>query len=103
MKPDNVAPIRVGGFYIKVKDRTNQLQYQQVVANFEGGTNTIGISTNYSVDVQAQALLHEIGHAIEAVYLEGDALTERQLSAFTQGMYQVIRDNPHVIRLICRS
>ena len=102
MKPDNIEPIRVGGFYMKVEDRTEQLQYQGVVASFEGGTSTIGISTNYSADVQAQALLHEIGHAIESVYLEGDALTERQLSAFTQGWYQVLRDNPHVVRLICR-
>lgn len=101
MKPiENIAPIRIGGFWVKVEDCTEQLQYQQMVACWIGHKNVIGFSQAYGEDVQAQALLHEVGHAIEAIYLEGDGLSERQLSAFTQGLFQVLRDNRSLVEVI---
>ena len=100
MNFSTITPIKVGGFNIKVEDGTQALTYQSLAGTFQGGSNRICIRTDFSEELQAQSLLHEVGHAIESVYLEADQLSEAQLSAFTQGWFQVIRDNPEFVRAV---
>jgi hypothetical protein len=100
MNFSTITPIKVGGFNVKLEDGTQALTYQSLAGTFQGGNNTIYIRTDFCEELQAQSLLHEVGHAIESVYLEADQLSEAQLSAFTQGWFQVLRDNPEFIRAV---
>lgn len=94
-----LEPIRIGGFTINlVEDDT--LQYMQLCAAFDGNANRIMFRTDCDPQITQQSIVHETGHAIESIYLEGDALSERQLSAFTQGWFQVLRDNPKLVEYI---
>lgn len=96
----SVNPITVGGFNIVVKDGTEGLNYQGLAGTFVGARGEILVRTDCGPEMQAQTLLHEVGHAVESVYLEADQLSEAQLSAFTQGWFQVMRDNPQFIQAI---
>lgn len=100
MKVLDVKQVRVGGFDVAVENRTEQLQYQGLIGCFMGRESIIGISKAVSEALQAQALLHEVCHAIESTYLEGDELSERQLSALSQGLFQVLRDNLDFVRAV---
>ena len=100
MNFSTITPIKVGGFNIKVDDQTESLTYQSLAGSFQGGNNRICIRTDFGEELQAQSLVHEVGHAIESVYLEADQLSEAQLSAFTQGWFQVLRDNPEFVNAV---
>ena len=95
-----ITPVKVGGFNIKIEDQTEALTYQSLAGTFQGGNNKICLRTDLAADLQAQSLVHELGHAIESVYLEADQLSEAQLSAFTQGWFQVLRDNPEFVNAV---
>lgn len=100
MKIKDLTTVKVGGFDVSIEDQTEQLQYLQVFASFQGSKMNIGLRTGDAPQMLAQSLLHEIIHAIESVYLEGDELSERQLSALAQGLFQVFRDNSEVMATI---
>lgn len=100
MKISDLTTVKVGGFDVSIEDQTEQLQYLQVYASFQGGKMAIGLRNDTAPQMLGQSLLHEIIHAIESVYLEGDELSERQLSALAQGLFQVSRDNPEVMTAI---
>ena len=100
MNISTITPVKVGGFNIKIEDQTEALTYQSLAGTFQGGNNKICLRTDFAEDLQAQSLVHEVGHAIESVYLEADQLSEAQLSAFTQGWFQVLRDNPEFIKAV---
>ena len=99
----DIQTVRVGGFDIRIESDaqcTRDLQNMGLCAQFVTLQSKIVIRDDMDEQVQAQSLVHEIGHAIESVYLESDGLTERQIAAFTQGLYQVLRDNRALIEMI---
>lgn len=51
-------------------------------------------------DLMASTLLHEIIHAIDLLNCLG--LKEDQVAPLSQGLYQVIRDNPKVVAAIMK-
>ena len=95
-----IEPIIVGGFTVRVEDASSALQYQQLCGSWLGYRNLIQISTTYDKQTQAQTLVHETLHAINAVYLESREVDEATVAAMAQGWFQVIIDNPHLIKKI---
>ena len=57
---------------------------------------TVGIADS----IVREALLHEIGHAIDLAYVVPESLTENQIGAFTNGLVQVLEDNPDVVAFL---
>lgn len=56
----------------------------------------IRLCNRYSVNQQKCALIHEIIHAIDDMYHIG--LSEKQVVKFAKGLYQVIKDNPEMLK-----
>ena len=97
------SPIYVGGFAIDVEDATKELTDRGLWGFFSLPLSKIQMRTDLTEQAQAQTLVHEVIHAIENVYLEGDELTERQVAALSQGLFQVSVDNPNFIDAIVEA
>ena len=95
-----IEPIKIGGFWAKVTDESQALAYQQLCGAWVGARNHIQINTAFDEQTQAETLVHEVVHAILAVYLEGVPVEEAFLAPFAQGLFQVIGDNPHLIERV---
>lgn len=62
------------------------------------GTLEIKIKQDLHADVIAETLLHELTHAVEEQLDLG--LSEKQVHRFSVGMFQVLRDNPEVVKFL---
>ena len=102
MNFDELGWIRVGGFHVSVVDGTEALEYQSLDGAWLGSEHLIQIRTNIDPQSQAETLVHEICHAINAVYLEPCELTEAVIALFSEGLFQVIVDNPQLLAEIVR-
>jgi hypothetical protein len=60
----------------------------------------IHIEANMNQQVKVQTLLHEIIHGIEVQAGRRRELKEPMVDALAFGIYQVMRDNPELVRMI---
>ena len=102
MRLDEINPIIVAGLdYGIIPDYTNKLIQEK---NRIGEHDPINLTLEVCVDVplllQAQTLLHELFHALGAVYMEGRLLDEVDVAALSQGFFQVLRDNPDLVEFL---
>ena len=102
MRLDELQPIIVAGLdYAVIPDYNNKLIQEK---NRVGEHNQIQLTLEVCVDIplllQAQTLLHELFHAIGAVYMEGRLLDEVDVAALSQGFFQVLRDNPDLVEFL---
>jgi hypothetical protein len=67
------------------------------------GAALISIKANMDKQVQVQTLLHEILHSIEAQTGRRHELKEPMIDALAYGIYQVMRDNPELVRMITKG
>jgi hypothetical protein len=66
------------------------------------GAALINIKANMDKQVQAQTLLHEILHGIEVQTGRRRELKEPMIDALAYGIYQVMRDNPQLVKMITK-
>ena len=100
MNFDIASPVYVGGFKISVVDGTDELRDRGLDGFYNGRDSIVNIRTDCGPQLQALTYVHELVHAIECVYLEGQELTEVQVSALAQGLFQVLVDNDNVMQTI---
>jgi len=100
MTYDEIRPIIVGGLEIEVAEDTHNLQMVDLMGKFESLQSTIYGRLDVPAQLQAQTLLHEVVHAISSIYLETVRLDETQCALLSQGLFQVLRDNPDLIEFI---
>ena len=100
MEIEKAPTIRVGGFNVKLVDDTSGLTFQDLMGQYHGLQHIIRLRTDVPEEQQVQTLLHEIGHAISSVYSEANDIEEAQMANFTQGWFQVLRDNPFILGVI---
>jgi hypothetical protein len=99
-RPDMV---KVGGIRYKVsyipnlKDDGRPLDGQ-----IDHSLAEISIKANMDEQIMAQTVLHEILHAIESQTGRRHELKEPMIDAIAFGIYQVIRDNPQLVRMIVK-
>ncbi len=101
MSLNKIGPVRLGGFAIEVVENSEQLRDRGLM----GFMSTLEMQLEVRVDdtsdqVAAQTLVHEVLHAIDEVYAEGDHLSEAQVMSVSHGLFQLIVDNPHFIKAI---
>lgn len=53
----------------------------------------IDIRSDLTPEIQQEALLHEVLHALEDILMAHDALKESQVHALSSGLFAVLRDN----------
>jgi hypothetical protein len=70
-----------------------QIEYNQA---------NIKIKANMDEQIQVQALLHEVIHGINA-QAAIPAMKETTIDALAYGIYQVMRDNPELVRMITKG
>ena len=68
------------------------------VADIDG----LVIAVHTKIEPQKRRLVawHETVHAVTAAYNSGSHLTEAQVQGISQGLFQVMRDNPELVRFI---
>jgi Zn-dependent peptidase ImmA (M78 family) len=66
------------------------------------GWAEILIKKNMDKQIQVQTILHEILHAIEAQSGRPHELKEPMVDALAFGIYQALRDNPQLVKLITK-
>ena len=66
------------------------------------GTAEITIKANMGRQIQVQTILHEIIHAIEVQTGRRHELKEPIIDALAFGIYQVLRDNPQLVKMITK-
>ena len=104
MDIDNLGPIYLGGYAIKVEDASKELCDRGLMGFMSTLNMKIQIRTeDTSGQVAAQCLVHETLHAIDEIYSEGNNLTEAQVASISQGLYQLIVDNPDFLAAIQRE
>jgi hypothetical protein len=69
---------------------------RDVYGSWDRSSMTIQISNAIHQQDQVSTLIHEIGHALNDLLDLG--ITESQIAALTQGLYQVLRDNPDMFK-----
>ena len=100
MNIEKLGPIYVGGLSVEVKYDTEILQSCGIVAQWRGTRTDIRLRRDMEKQVTLQSLIHEVGHAIDGIYNEGNEMSEPQMAAFTQGWFQVLRDNPQLAEAV---
>ena len=100
MKLQDIDDILVGGLVIEVNTPTADLINNGLLGHYLPAQLEIGIRQDLPLQLQANVLTHELIHSIANVYCEGLNLNEAQVAGIAQGMYQVLTDNPDVVKFI---
>ena len=91
-----VGPVIYSVEYVKdLQDDGRPLDGQ-----IDHGLAAISIKENMNEQVKVQTLLHEIIHSIEAQTGRRRELKEAMIDALAFGVYQVIRENPQLVKMI---
>jgi hypothetical protein len=105
MKITDIEQVFVGGFVYNVRadNETNiYLTQNNLQAEHDPFTMEFKVSTALSEQGQAQSLVHEVIHAIVRVYGAQD-VCEPGVEALSQGIFQVLRDNPNLVVFIATA
>ena len=92
--------MRVAGFEIPIEVDNVKLMHLNMMAGYESFTNQIVVRDDCDEQVQHEALLHEIIHAISDIYLGEADLPESVVGPLAMGLFQVVRDNSLLFRRI---
>lgn len=95
--------IKIGGIQYKVSYVPDfQDEGRPLDGQIDHGLAEITIKANMNYQVQAQTVLHEIVHAIEVQSGRRKELKESMVDAIATGIYQVMRENPALVRMITK-
>ena len=100
MKLQEIDDIIVGGLVIEVNTPTADLINNGLLGHYLPAQLEIGIRQDLPLQLQANVITHEVTHAIANVYCEGLGLNGAQVARIAQGFYQVLTDNPDLVRFI---
>ena len=96
----DLSPLQIAGFAFEIVDDTLALARQELAGSTDMTRGTIRISTDSHDAYQLQTLLHETCHAIQFTYLEGFTVDHHIIAAMSQGIFQLLRDNPKLMDAI---
>jgi hypothetical protein len=104
MTIDELGTVLVGGYEYTI-DHNDEHDKEMFVTDRMGQHDRLGVRVEIRTDMddqqKAQTLVHEVfGHAIDCVYMDGQSIGEQSITLLTQGIFQVIRDNPLLVRYI---
>ena len=100
MKLQEIDDIIVGGLVIEVNTPTADLINNGLLGHYLPAQLEVGVRNDLPLQLQANVLTHEVTHAVANVYCEGLGLNEAQVAGIAQGFYQVLSDNPNLVRFI---
>ena len=93
--------VKVGAHLYSIVEHNDFLMGAELLGRMNSHSLEIQIKTAGIADsIIREALLHEIGHAIDLAYVVPESLTENQIGAFTNGLVQVLQDNPSVLAFL---
>ena len=99
-----VRVVRVGPFDYHVKFIDAPRDMAEHVGYTRNESHEIGVLLHGPAANIADTLLHEVLHAVANVYglrnhpeLDTDAVEEKVVMTFTNGLLQVVRDNPDLV------
>ena len=93
--PLPVRGLKVGGYIYRIIAGSVDLRETHMLGTCSSDELLISIDTTRSQQVMQSTLLHETLHAINFVYLPDEKLhlSEGQIGALANGLFQVLRDN----------
>lgn len=98
MNLDEIGPLRIGGYQIPIEIDNQHCHMTGVLGRYAGDdTKIIQRDDNLPKQVIAQTCLHEVMHAINEVYIEGIDIDEHIIAMLSQGLFQVMQDNPDLV------
>ena len=96
--------IKVGALHFEVElVRDFNEDGRPLDGQIDHGMAKITIKGNLNKQLQVQTLLHEIVHAIESQTGRRQELKEPMIDALAFGFYQVLRDNPDLVKAIMKT
>ena len=100
---NRLSPIKIGAVCYSLEYIENlQDDGRPLDGQIDHGLAKISIKSNMDDQIRVQTLLHEIIHAIETQTGRRRELKEPMIDALAFGIYQVMRDNPHLVRMITK-
>lgn len=84
--------IKVGGHIYRIRAMPRASKDPDCTARTANREALMEINTDWAPRRQEEAFLHEICHIVNSLYLFGK-LSERDISAFSEGLYGVIKHN----------
>tara|TARA_Y100000310_G_scaffold293301_1_gene322795 strand:+ start:665 stop:985 length:321 start_codon:yes stop_codon:yes gene_type:complete len=100
MNVKSISPIVVGGYRYKVTTPTTYLRDLNLWAQQDLELMEIKVRDYLPSQHMAASLLHEVVHAIFTSYHGGEQLPESCVESLAQGLYQVILDNPKLVKYV---
>jgi hypothetical protein len=97
---NKVATVKIGPFYYSVeyipdlRDESGKLD-----GRIRHSQTRIQIEADLNQQMTAQTLLHEILHAVVS-QIAMPSLKEEVIDSLATGVYQVIRENPQLVKMI---
>ena len=96
-----LATVRILGHDWNIIDDTESLRAQGGGGECRHQTLDIAVCTDMPGSQGGEVLLHEIIHAIDASLMLG--IKEKTVRQFAAAMFQVMRDNPNIVKAICNG
>jgi len=95
--------IKIGGFKYKIIHDYKFVERFDRSAHCDNTSHEIRIglgdmSGRYKIDAKLQFIMHEVLHAIDHIY-NGTKLDEDIIQRLSQGMFQVMMDNPKLLEM----
>ncbi|MCK5019419.1 MAG: hypothetical protein KAS32_20340 [Candidatus Peribacteraceae bacterium] len=96
--------IKIGGREFEVKHPYTFIEEPNMKGQIDFGLQEIRVTEKYisgglsHIDNQKEALFHEILHGIDEVF-NANGLNHDTLSRISEGVYQVLKDNPDFVGL----
>jgi len=86
--------LKVGGFDYDIIFDDKFVEKETLCGQHQPNRLKIILQTGvYNQQKIDQTFWHEVAHAISCVYLGENEMTEDQIDNFSQGLYQVLKDN----------
>ena len=99
-KPKLPIHIKVAGTVYHLPERDDYLDGKGNLGETDPNTLIILVHTEMEQQKRRVVAWHEVLHAVTNAYNTGSELSEEQVRGLTEGTFQVMRDNPELMRYI---
>lgn len=92
--------VKVGGFWYSIQAAHDEMIARGNYGVTENPDLVIKVDEERPTLVVRETLLHEVVHAVETFFPEGEQLLERQCKGLSRVLFQVFTENPEVRKFI---
>lgn len=92
--------VKVGGLWYSIEEASDEMDVRGLYGHTDYANLIMKMDTQSAPAKIKQTLVHEIFHAANTLLPSGEGMTETQIHAISQIVFQVFTDNPEVRKFI---